>query len=71
MAKKLLGNAGRNKRPRFNSWVGKIPWRRAWQPTLVFCLGNLMDRGVWQAKVHRVTKSQTKLKSDAFSMHAQ
>ena len=38
---------------------------------LVFCLGNLMDRGVWQAKVHRVTKSQTKLKSDAFSMHAQ
>ena len=21
------------------SWVGKIPWRRAWQPTLVFLLG--------------------------------
>ena len=20
----------------FNLWVGKIPWRRAWQPTLVF-----------------------------------
>ena len=20
----------------FNPWVGKIPWRRAWQPTLVF-----------------------------------
>ena len=19
----------------FNPWVGKIPWRRAWQPTLV------------------------------------
>ena len=21
------------KRCRFNPWVGKIPWRRAWQPT--------------------------------------
>ena len=24
------GNAG------FDPWVGKIPWRRAWQPTAVF-----------------------------------
>ena len=24
------------KRPRFSSWVGKIPWRRAWQLTPVF-----------------------------------
>ena len=23
----------------FNPWVGKIPWRREWQPTLVFLLG--------------------------------
>ena len=23
-------------RPGFNRWVGKIPWRRAWQPTPVF-----------------------------------
>ena len=23
-------------RDRFNPWVGKIPWRRTWQPTLVF-----------------------------------
>ena len=29
----------RSKRCRFNSWVRKIPWRRAWQPTLVFLLG--------------------------------
>ena len=21
------------------TWVGKIPWRRAWQPTLVFLPG--------------------------------
>ena len=23
-------------RPGFDPWVGKIPWRRAWQPTLAF-----------------------------------
>ena len=23
----------------FNPWVGKIPWRRKWQPTLVFLPG--------------------------------
>ena len=23
-------------RPRFNPWIGKIPWRREWPPTLVF-----------------------------------
>ena len=23
------------------TWVGKIPWRRAWQPTLVFLPGKI------------------------------
>ena len=27
------------KRHRFNLWVGKIPWRRTWQPTPVFLPG--------------------------------
>ena len=26
-------------RPGFDPWVGKIPWRRAWQPTPVFLSG--------------------------------
>ena len=30
------GTPGR--RCRFDPWVGKIPWRRKWQPTLVFLL---------------------------------
>ena len=30
---------GRHKRWRFDPWVGKIPWRRAWQPTPVFLPG--------------------------------
>ena len=29
----------RRKRCSFNPWVGKIPWRRAWQPTPVFLPG--------------------------------
>ena len=27
------------RRGRFHPWVGKIPWRRKWQPTLVFLPG--------------------------------
>ena len=27
------------RRPGFNPWVGKIPWRRKWQPTPVFLSG--------------------------------
>ena len=29
----------RHKRCEFDSWVAKIPWRRAWQPTPVFLPG--------------------------------
>ena len=29
----------RHKRAGFDSWVKKIPWRRAWQPTPVFLPG--------------------------------
>ena len=29
---------------RFDPWVGKMPWRREWQPTPVF-LENPMGRG--------------------------
>ena len=37
--------------------LGKIPWRMAWQPTLVFLLETRMDRGAWWATVHRLTVS--------------
>ena len=29
----------------FNFWVMKISWRRKWQPTLVFLLGNFLGQG--------------------------
>ena len=34
----LPANAGDMKHG-FNPWVGKIPWRRKWQPALVFLPG--------------------------------
>ena len=43
----------------FSPWVGKIPWRRKWQPTWVFLPGNPMDRGACWATAHGVAKSQT------------
>ena len=50
----------RHKRLQFSPWVQKIPWRRAWQPTHYSCLENPMDRGVWQAIVHRVANESDK-----------
>ena len=32
-------SAGDIKRHGFDPWVGKIPWKRAWQPTPVFLPG--------------------------------
>ena len=57
----------KHKRHRFNSWVRKIPWRGTWQPTQYPYLGNTVDRGAWQAIVHRVIQSWTQLKQ--LSMH--
>ena len=42
----------RRKSPRFDLWVGKIPWRREWQPTSVFLPESPMDRGAWWVIVH-------------------
>ena len=52
----------RLKRCGFDPWVRKISWRRAWQPTPVFCLENPMDRGAWWATVYGVAKSRTRVK---------
>ena len=50
------------RRQGFDPWVGKIPWRRAWQPTPVFWPGNPQGQGgAWWAAVHGAAKSQTRL----------
>jgi len=47
-----------SKRLGFNSWVGKIPWRRAQQPTLVFLPGESHGQrrleGLQSIKLQRV-----------------
>ena len=37
--KESAGQCRRHKRCKFDPWVRKIPWRRAWQPTAVFLPG--------------------------------
>ena len=58
MVKNPFANAGDIKRCRFDPWVGKIPWRRKWQPTPVFLPGelfgqrSLVDYHPWGHKVY-------------------
>ena len=47
--------------PGFNPWVGKIPWRREWQPTPVFWPGEFHRQGTWKVTVHSIAKSPTQL----------
>ena len=44
---------------RFNPWVGKVPWRKKWQPIPVFLPGKPQARGAWRATVHRVIKESS------------
>ena len=52
----MVKNAPAVQRPGFDPWVGKIPWRREWQPTPVFLPGefqgqrNLADCNPWCCK---------------------
>ena len=58
----------RHRRCGLDSWVGKIPWRRAWKPTPVFLPGESMDRGAWWATAHGAAEIRTRVKG--LSMHA-
>ena len=52
----------RCKRHRINPWVGKIPWRRRWQPTAVFLPGKPHGQeepggyGPWGCKGSKTTE---------------
>ena len=57
--KELICQCRMHKICRVDPWVGKITWRRKWQPTSVFLprLENPIDRGAWWATVHGVAES--------------
>ena len=44
MVKNLPANAGRLKTHRFDPWVGKSPWRKAWKPTPVLLPGESQEQ---------------------------
>ena len=54
-------------RPEFNPWVGKIPWRRKWQPTPVLLPGQSHGRRSLVGYHPRVAKSQTRLSDFTFT----
>ena len=51
--------------------VEEISWRKACNPLQYSCLVNSMDRGAWQARVHRVTQNRTWLKRQYACTHGQ
>ena len=57
MVKNLPASGGAHKRLEFYPWFGKIPWRRAWQPTPVFLPGESHGQRSLEAIVHAVAES--------------
>jgi len=66
--KELACQCRRCKRHGFDSWIGKILWRRAWQPIPVFLPGEFHGQRSLEGYSPWVTESWTWLKW--FSMHA-
>ena len=47
------------RRPKFDPWFGKIPWRRGWQPTPVFLLGKPHgQRSLAGSYIHRIFQAR-------------
>ena len=49
--------------------LGGSPGERNGYPRQYSCLENSMDRGVWEATVHRIVKSQTRLSDYSFTFN--
>ena len=52
------------KRHRFEPWVGKIPWRRAWQPNPVFLSGGFHGQAMVFPLIVYGCKSRTLKKAE-------
>ena len=59
MVKNLPANAGDVRDTGLIPGLGRSPGGGHGSPLQYSCLENPMNRGAWQAKVHRVSKSQT------------
>ena len=76
MVKNLPTNSGDIGGCGFNSWVGKIPQRRAWQPTPVFLTReshgqrSLVGYSPWSYKESNTTKQLTLCKNGPSPKHS-
>ena len=65
VVKNPSANAGDIMRHRFDPWIGKIPWKREWQPTPVFLPGefhgqrSLAGYSPWSYKEKDTTEQLT------------
>ena len=61
----MVRNLLQCRRPRFDPWGGKIPWRRKWRPTLVFLpekshgQRSLVGCSLWDSKELGTTQQLT------------
>ena len=62
VVKNLPANAGDVRDEGSIPGLGRSPGEGHGNPVQYSCLENHMDRGTWQAMVHRVAKSRTRLK---------
>ena len=60
--KNLPANTGDRRDTGSIPGLGRFPGGGHGNPVQYSCLGNLMDRGAWRARVHGVAQSQTRLK---------
>ena len=70
VGKESACSAGDAGRCRFDPWVGKIPGGGNGNPLQYSFLKNPMDRGAWWAIIHRIAKSQTRLKRLSTPTHS-
>ena len=61
MVKNPLAKAGDKRDAGLTPGSGRFPGGGYGNPLHYFCLENSMDRGVWQATVHGVANSRTRL----------
>ena len=69
VVKNLPASAGDGRNMGSIPGSGRSPGEGNGDPLQYSCLENSKDRGAWQATVHRVAKSQTRLKQLNLAQH--
>ena len=68
----MVKNLPAMRRPGFDPWAGKIPWRRAWQPTPVFLPGESQGQRSlvgYSSRGHKESEHNWVTKHSDFNLH--